>query len=322
MRKNPWRRIAVTVSAMLIVLLLAASFRYVQSRGMFASVEEKTPGTCRTVDGVSGVTAILPDERSHGAIVATRQGGIFVLAGGTAMKLSGLPKGAQIVALSGGWQSDEAGVLQALLARDDGTYAVATFDLKPGKLTEIGRLTTDQLTDPADLATIDGTRFYLLNRHGSRSAFGRWLDDTFLIPRAEVLYFDGLKFIRVAKRLNSPGGVALSPDGGHLYVAEELPRSLASFTRNAFTGALDNAELINLPAAPTRITVAGDGSLIVAVWPKRGAGAVYRVRVAGGVPQSAEPLYASKSEEITAAAETNGHLLIGSGRRLLDCAVQ
>lgn len=310
---SPWRRIALTVSAMLIVLLLAASFRYVQSRGFFAAVEDKTPAACRAVD-LAGVMAIIPDERAHSVLVATRQGRVYVLAGGMATQLSGTPKDFHPVAVA-----QAAGKLQAVFARADGSYALAVFDVLPGKLIETGRLTTDQLTDPADLAAVDDQRFYLVNKHASRTAFGRWLDDTFLIPRAEVLYFDGMKFIPVAKRLNSPAAVALSPDGGQLYVAEELTRAVATFTRNIFTGALDHAELVNLPAAPTKITVAGDGSLIVAAWPKRGTGAVYRVRIADGVAQPAELLYSTKSEEVTAAAEVGGHLLIGSEKGLLDC---
>jgi hypothetical protein len=309
-----WRRIAFTVAAMLAVLLLTVSFRYVQSRGVFASVADKTSGACRTMTAMAGVVAILPDEASHSAIVATRQSGIFVWTGGTATKLSGTPKDFQPVALTA-----PGGKLEAAFARKDGSYGIAGFDLSPGKATEISRLTADQLTDPAGIAALPEGRFYLINHHASRTAFGRWLDDVFLIPRAEVLFFDGMKFVTVAKRLNAPSSVALSADGSLLYVAQELPHTLASFKRNDFTGALGEVQLLNLPAAPTNITLAKDGSLIVTAWPKRGQGAVYRVRVEGGVPQSAELLYASKNGEITAAAAVNGQLLMGTDKTFLNC---
>ena len=309
-----WRRIALTVSAMLVVLLLAASFRYGQSRGVFAGVADKTPGVCRTMEAMAGVIAIIPDARTHSAVLATRQGGIFVLAGGTAMKLAGTPKDFHPVALSA-----SSGKLDAAFARNDGSYAIAGFDVSPGKVTETSRLTTDQLTDPADILATDPFRFYLVNRHSSRSVLGRWLDDVFLIPRAEVQFFDGLKFITVSKRLNSPSAMAVSPDGNFLYVAQELPRNLAYFQRNPFSGALGDVQIFNLPAAPTKITVATDGNLIVAAWPKRGQGAVYRVRVDGGVPQSAELVYASKSVEINAAASANGQLLVGTDKTFLNC---
>jgi DNA-binding beta-propeller fold protein YncE len=310
------RRIALTVAAMLAVLLLTVSFRYVQSRGVFASVVGKMPGICRTVAGIDGVVAILPDESSRSAILATRQGGIFVWTGGTATKLSGTFQDFHPVALT-----MSNGKLQAAFARQDGSYGIAGFEVSPGKVTEISRLTTDQLTDPAGIAALPEGRFYLINHHASHTALGRWLDDVFLIPRAEVQFFDSMKFVTVAKRLNAPSSVALSADGGFLYVAQELPHTLASFKRNDFTGALGEVQLLNLPAAPTNITVAKGGSLIVTAWPKRGQGTVYRVRVEGGVPQSAELLYASKAGEIAAAAEANGQLLVGTDKALLACAL-
>jgi len=318
-KTTPWRRIAITTGAMAAVLLLAASFRFVQSRGLFASVEDKAPAACHAVANISGVTAIAPDLRDNVVYIATRQGEVYAYLNGVVVKFSGVPKDFHPLALSVDHPAPDASRLFAVFAHGDGTYAMATFEVGAGKLIETGRLTTDQLTDPADLVASDPMRFYLVNRHGSRTGFGRWLDDTFLLPRAEVLYFDGMKFVKVAERLNSPSGIALSPDGGHLYVAQDVTRALASFSRNDFSGALDNAELLTLPAAPRKITVAPDGSLIVAAWPKRGTGAVYRVGVANGVPQAADLLYSTRGEEITAAAETGGHLLIGTEKRLIDC---
>lgn len=312
MQKYPWRRIAATAGAMLLVLLVAASYRFVMARGFFAAAPDKTPGHCRTVGGIGEVAGIATGPL--GVFVAARQGGLYLYANGGLTRFAGTPSDFHLVAL---------GVvgprLQAVFARRDGSYAIAMFNIQPGTLTEVGRLSTDMLTDPVAIAAVDGERFYLVNKHGSHTAFGRWLDDTFLLPRADVLYFDGMKFVKVAERLNSPAGLALSPDLSHLYVGQGLPRSIASFDRNVFMGSLDHAALFDIGAGPRQITVANDGSLIVAAWPKHGTGAVYRVKVEGGVPAAAELLYAASSQEVTAAVETNGHLLIGSGSRLVDC---
>ncbi|GAA0575424.1 SMP-30/gluconolactonase/LRE family protein [Rhizomicrobium electricum] len=313
MHKSLWRRIAITVSAMLIVLLIAASYRFVASRGFFASVDDKTPASCRAVAGIAGVRDIAID--GAGIAYLAAKDGLYVFSGSSAKRLAGTPKAFDPAALAIG--ADGA---FTVLFRQDGLWEVSVFGAPaPGQVREMGRLSADILTDPADLAVLPAGRFYFVNTHSTRTALGRWLDDSFLIPRAEVTYFDGMKFIPVAKRLTSPAGIAVAMDMSHLYVAQELPRSIVSFTRNDFTGALSNATLFDLPAAPTKITVAKDGSLIVAAWPKQGAGAVYRVRVADGVPQSAELLYAAKSEPVTAAAEASGHLLIGSDKKLLDC---
>lgn len=324
MPRNRWNRIATTVCAMLAVLLLAASWRFVESRGVFTSVKEVTQHVCRQPDrtGQGGVADIAVDAAGKTAYLAMADA-LFALPIGMndapPVKLSGTPKDFHPVALSPARGSDGAAKLWAIFTGRDGRYAIALFDVLPGALKEIGRLTTDVLSDPADLAAIDANRFYLVNRHTSRTAFGRWLDDAFLLPRAEVLYYDGMKFVTVAERLNSPSGIAVSPDKSHLYVSEDYPHTIASFTRNEFTGALDNPALISVPAGPLKIRAMDDGSLIVAAWPKGSTGAVYKVRIANGVLQPPELLYAAKGESVTAVAEANGHLLIGSDKQLLDC---
>ena len=313
-QKNPWRRIAVTAAAMLIVLLAIASYRFAASRGVFASVADKAPAICRNVAGIPDVAAMATSPA--GVFVAARDGGLYLYAHSALTRLAGTPKDFHPVALAASGPG-----LQAVFSRADGSYAIAVFGLDGTKLSEIGRLTTDILTDPAAIASLDGSRFYLVNRHTSRSTFGRWLDDTFLIPRANVLYFDGMKFVPVAERLSGPSGIALSADGAHLYVAQGLARNIVGFERNPFMGSLDHAQLMNLSDAPGAMTAAKDGSLIVAAWQKPGTGAVYRVRLANGVMLSAELLYASARDTVTAAAEADGHLLIGSPSKLLDCAL-
>jgi len=325
--KSPWRRVAATVLAMLLVLLIAASYRFAASRGVFASVEDKSPAACHTVAGISEVTAMVPvyGGETNGAFVATKDGGLFLWTSGTTTRVSGMSKGSRAMAMSLDWENGRVGVLQALMARAKNSYYVASLHVTPLPdkhsiaVQEIGRLTTDQLTDPADLVALDGGRFYLVNCHTSHTGLGRWLDDSLLLPRAEILYFDGMKFVKVAERLNSPAGLALSADGSRLFVAQGLPRNIIAFSRNDFVGSLDDAVLTDLPAAAGKMMLAADGSLIVAATPKRGTGAVYRVPVANGVLQTPELLYSTTTEEVTAAAEAGGHLLIGTPTKLIDC---
>jgi hypothetical protein len=310
-QKSPWRRVAITVSAMLVVLLAVTSVRFLISRGAFAAAPEKTRA-CRTVPGI-GVVADIASDGTNAYIAAD---GLYVYGRGRLQRLAGTPKDFHPAALAIG----EPGQLQVVF-RQGQIWDISVFAFaEPLAVKELGRLSADTLTDPADLAALTAGRFYVVNRHAGRTALGRWLDDAFLLPRAEILYFDGMKFVAVVGRLNAPSGLAVSPDGAHLYVSQELPRSLASFSRSEFTGALDHAALFDLPAAPTRLTVAPDGSLIVAAWPKPGMGAVYRVTVAAGVPDRAELLYAGKAP-VAAAAELGGRLLIAAGGHLLDCAL-
>ena len=312
-QKSPWRRIAITASAMVGVLLIAASYRYVESRGTFASVTAVTPALCHRVAGIGGVADIAADKAGNAYIAAAD--GLFVYDGRVVERLSGTPKNFHPAALA---VSDD-GVI-ATIFRQGETWDLSVFSVAaPATVKEMGRLSADSLTDPAALVALPGGRFYIVNKHASRTALGRWLDDTFLVPRAEIQFFDGMKFVTVATRLNSPAGVAMAPDGSHLYVSQELPRSLISFSRNDFTGALADAALTSLPAAPTKLALAKDGSLIVAAWPNKGTGAVYQVKTQNGVLQSPELIYGSQQGPVTAVAATDGHVLIGSGRQLLDC---
>jgi hypothetical protein len=343
MQNNPWRRIAITVSVMLAVLLLAASWRYLQSRGVFTSVEETAPGVCRQVPGIGAVKDIAPG-RMGGAYIASTDG-LYIYRGSKTERMAGTPKDFHPVALAAfdntlhvlfrqhdHWTISvfsaksmdttvlyDAGVRPRVATKDPTLETIAVSKPVPPKVEELGRLTTDVLTDPADIALLDSGRFYLINRHASRTGLGRWLDDAFLLPRANVLYFDGVKFVTVAERLNSPAGLALSADGSRLYVSEDYPRTLASFSRNDLMGSLDNPAVLSLPANPLKISLGANGALIVTARPKAGAGQVWRVTLENGVPQKTELIYSHKGEGVNTAALLGTHLLIGTESKLLDC---
>lgn len=310
-RQNPWRRVGITAGAMVLVALSVSAYRFFEARGVFAGAPEKTPAACHAVAGVGAVAAIVPDKPGTALIAA--ENAFYLFDGSKVERLAGAPKVFRPVAMA----KTPSGL--TVVFEQDGAFKVSSFTFDGTKLTEFGRLTTDVLTDPAAIAAVDDQRFYLVNKHTSKSAFGRWLDDAFLLPRAEILYFDGMKFVTVAERLNSPAGLALSADQSRLFTAQELPRNLVGFDRNVFMGSISHAALFAMPAAPRQIVPTADGNLIVTAWPKAGAGAVYRVRLSNGVPQPAELLYGTKSGAVTAAAETKGHLLIGSAKGLLDC---
>ncbi len=314
-RGNPWRRVGLTLCGMALVLLIAATWRYAVSRGVFTSVPDISPGVCRTIPGIAHVNDIA---LSGNTPYVAADDGLYTYAAGKALRVAGAPKVFHPKALSLLRAADGSGLLRALF-QQDGNWEISVFKLTPAGAEELGRISTDVLTDPADLVSLDSERFYLVNRHGTHTSLGRWLDDTFLLPRAEILWFDGMKFVTVAKRLNSPAGLALSPDGTHLYVTEDYPRTLVTFTRNEFTGALDDPQVLSISSGLRKISVAPNGDLIIAAQPKAGAGQVWRVTVQNGLPQSGKLIYSKKGEEVTAAAELDGHLLIGTQKALLDC---
>ncbi len=89
-----------------------------------------------------------------------------------------------------------------------------------------------------------------------------------LLPRANVMYFDGSYFQPVAKNLIVANGIAVSRDGAHIYVAEMMGRTIFSYKRNPFSGALTEDGSLPVPTSPDNIDVADDGALWVAGHPR------------------------------------------------------
>ena len=55
-------------------------------------------------------------------------------------------------------------------------------------------LSSELMCCPNDLVAISPDKFYVTNDHGSKSGFSRLMEDYLRIPRASILYYDGLDF--------------------------------------------------------------------------------------------------------------------------------
>ena len=90
------------------------------------------------------------------------------------------------------------------------------------------------------------------------------LENYLMLPRANVLYFDGNVFKEVANDLIFANGINVSPDGSRLYVAETTPHTIQTFNRDLFSGKLTPDVTFTLPAGPDNIDVDEKGDLWVA----------------------------------------------------------
>jgi arylesterase/paraoxonase len=158
-----------------------------------------------------------------------------------------------------------------------------------------------------------------------------------MLPRADVLYFDGMVFREVANDLVFANGIALSPDYSHVYVAETTARRLQTYARDPYSGRLTPENTLPLPSGPDNIDVDPKGDLWVATHTKLfgvltyakdpskpSPSEIYRVDVDKSIPQSVTPVYANLGQEIGAASvgtSADGHLFIGSifDPKILDC---
>ena len=73
-----------------------------------------------------------------------------------------------------------------------------TFDVKIAgdtvSLGETGNIESRELVAPNAIVALDRARFFVANDHGSTTATGKMLEDLLILPRANVLFFDGMVF--------------------------------------------------------------------------------------------------------------------------------
>jgi arylesterase/paraoxonase len=227
-------------------------------------------------------------------------------------------------------------VLMAINHHADGSNSVEVFDVKiiggdvgaSVSLSEIGNIESRELVSPNAIAAVDRERFYIANDHGSTTAFGRALDDYLVLPRANILYFDGTVFRVVAQHLAFPSGLALSPDGHFLYATEANARRIDTFARQPVSGTLDEARTLAIPSNLDNLRVDSAGNLWVGGHPKALAMAAFRgdakkpapseifkVTLTNDIPQLAEAIYTNNGEQIggsSVAAVSGKTMLIGS----------
>ncbi|HUO88399.1 MAG TPA: SMP-30/gluconolactonase/LRE family protein [Rhizomicrobium sp.] len=354
---RPAARAAATAGTLVLIAALALAFRSLNAFGVFTDVVPGFAGSCTAIPTAPGPEDIAIDETSGFAFISAMDrraraagrpspsDGLYAMAlAGPAhpARLAGTPADFHPHGISLVRTPDGQLTLMAINHRAGGANSVDVFDVavKDGavRLSEIASIQSGQLVSPNAIAAVDRSRFYVTNDHTSATALGRMLDDLLLIPRANILYFDGEVFHVVARDLVFPSGAALSPDGGHLYVTEAYERRLTTYAREPFSGALTAAvDTLAIPSNPDNLRFDGAGNLWVGSHPKALAMAVWRsdpsrpapsqifkVTLADGIPKSAIAVYTNAGGEIggsSVAAVSGRRMLIGSpfDTKILDC---
>jgi arylesterase/paraoxonase len=187
---------------------------------------------------------------------------------------------------------------------------------------------------PNAIAATGARQFYLTN---DTLGEGHWaLAQQALLHsgRSTLVYFDGEKARVVVTDLNFPAGLASSPDGSRLYVAETLARQLRIYRREAASGALAIEDTIELAVAPGNIDVDDDGRVWIVAFPKllslaahlRDPGKRSPTQVLRFDPQDKRvtEIYTDDGAAISAgsaAAPWNGEFLVGAmlDKKVLLC---
>ena len=354
-----WYRIATVLAVIVLVVVLAGAARMLESHGVFTTVTPGFAGSCQAVKSPTGPEDIAIDRQTKIAFIsatdrlALKRGnpssgdGLYsydtAKPGAAPSKLAGTPPDFHPHGISLYRAPDGRLTLMAINHRQNGANSIDIFSVEfsGGKigLTEVGSIGSGLLTSPNAMAAVDEDHFYVVNDHVTKGVLGRWLDDNLVLPRTNILYFDGTKFRIVVEGLNFPNGAAVSKDGRYLYVTESYPRTLLTFERAPFIGQLKEANALAIPSNLDNANLDAEGNIWIGSHPKAFAMAayrsdptkpapsvVYKVAVKDGIPQSYEQVYADMGSGIGASsvgAVVDGHLLIGSpfDDKILNCTL-
>jgi hypothetical protein len=339
---SPYAKSALTWASVIAGLVVFFVLRYALVQGVFNSVAEMTPGPCKPIaTGLKGPGDLSIDTAHNVLLVAARnsekpdaQDGIYVLKlddpAGPPQRLAGTPADFHPDGIS--LFRDESGkeTLMAIDRKPNSRQMVEFYSLDfsgdAPKASQQSVVQSGVMVSPNDLAAVGENQFYVSNDHVTHDRLGRFAEDYLLWPHADVLLYNGMGFRIATQRIAAPSGILAR--GSSLYVTAANERRLIAFAREDFTGNLDEAGSLSLPARLRHLTADAQGNLIVAGETRPGTAQVFRVRLGpDGKPLSYDTLFSDDGHLIkgaNSAAVYNGHLFIGSAgdSKMLMCDIK
>lgn len=349
------RRSLIILAASLAATLILIVVRWLNAGGTFTDTPADSAALCTVIAAPEGSGALAFDVQDNILFLAAsdrraldrktpaRSDGLYAYAlsnpGAGVKKISGTPADFHPRGISL-FRADNGGLTLAVInVPAAGDPAVEVFDVAVKNaaviLKERTAISGGLLVRPESIAAVSPDQFYVTNSGTSTTMLGRFLETYALMPRGNILYFDGNAFRAVADDLVDARGAFA--EGQRLYVATGNGRTLYAFERNPFNGTLKLLGQLSIAAGLDKIAADGKGGLLVAATPKPFAEATYLadrarpapsqifdVALANGVPTAAEPIFSNNGNEIGAAAAVSAagnRLFIGSGLddKVLEC---
>lgn len=320
-------------------------FRILTAAGYFEPVTPKFAGTCRTVEGVIGAEDMELD-RATGLLFISSQDRRFkspadIKPGNIYLAAIEKPEQAPRPLLTDTKDFHPHGISLFADAAGRRTLAVVNhtssgdevvlFDVAiaadgNAALTERRKVKDPLMHSLNDVTLVTHEAFYVTNDHGSETELGEQLETWLLLPRANVVYYDGNAAKQAASGFNYANGINRNVDGSEIYVAEATGRTLSTFRRDPETGVLVHTHSLAIPMGLDNIDVDSEGHLWIGAHPhlldflahaadpkKLSPSAAVKVTLAGDA-STFEPVYVNAGEEISGssvAIHDKNRLVIG-----------
>lgn len=151
----------------------------------------------------------------------------------------------------------------------ESAHTVEIFEQRTnGLFQDVDTVRDETLVSPNAIVGVGPRQFYAANDQGGGGLLTRIRELLFREGFSTIVYFDGEQMRVVAEGLKSASGMAMSPDGRTLYVAETFGRRIAIFDRDTSTGNLTLREHLPVDGAPDNLQVDPEGALWIAAHPK------------------------------------------------------
>lgn len=361
-------RILRILGVVLVLLLLVGGiliYRVLNAAGNFNTVTPQFAGKCQTVTGVVGAEDMDLDRATGALFISSQDRRPFPLTDATGKQ------GAIYLAYIDRPDTPPRS-LTAELSRTLHPHGISLFADKVGRKTlavvnHTGAVSGDEVVlfditenvastpsltltprrtvaDPLlhslnDVVLVSHEAFYATNDHGSETEFGKELETWLLLPRANVVYYDGSVAKVAASGFNYANGINRNADASEIYVAEATGRTLSTLRRDPDTGVLVHIHSLFIPMGLDNIDVDAEGNLWIGAHPrlldflahaedeeKLSPSAVVKVAPAGD-STTFETIYVNAGEEISGssvAVARNNRLVIGSvfESKYLSCTLR
>lgn len=340
------KRLVYAITVALVVALAVWVAFFAGTAGMFRDLEPVSPGECNEIAGFVGPEDIALDrQRGHAFVTSADRFGVFNEQrppNGDIMLMDlsgGLPEPRSLAPMPPEdffphgldlWigPEGERRLFVVNHGRTGHDHSVEIFRVAAdGALTHMETIRSDLFIDPNDVAAMGPRSFYATNLYGSESRPGRMLENYLMVPRANVVFFDGAQMREVVSGLQVANGIIADASKERIFVAEIIGKSVTAYDR-APDGALERRWRLDLPMAPDNLTLGPDGAIWAAGHPllleisrrmvdagRLSSSEVIRIRWKGREEPIYETVYLDRGDGISAASVAAVHeddLYIGS----------